>query len=141
MYAPPQERHPRFGAVPALRLWRRHGLPTRERRARPQCQQDCCPEPTHLSETLTQTCGHTQRQKCTHTHTQTHAQQIHKLVTDTDIHFSALHTPEMLTHTHRHPTPKTFFPAKVADTNSTRKDRHDAWKNDTPRGMQQCKMD
>lgn len=43
--------------------------------------------------------------------------------------------------THTQTTPKTFFPAKVADKHSTLKDRHDSWKSDTPRGMQQCKTD
>lgn len=137
MYAPPQERHPWLGAFPALRLWRRHDLPTRERRARPQCQQDCSPEPTHMSETLTQMHGHTE----TETHIRHTPSKPNESVTDTDKHFSALHIPEMLTDTHRHPTPKTFFTAKIADTNSTRKDRPDSWKSDTPRGMQHCKMD
>lgn len=50
------------------------------------------------------------------THTQAH---INKPVTDTEKYFSALNTPKMLTDTHRHPTPKTFFPAEVADANAS----------------------
>lgn len=67
VYTPPQERHPRLGTFPALWLRRRHDLPTREGRARPQRQQDCSQEPTHLSETLTH------RDRTTHKHhTHTH---------------------------------------------------------------------
>lgn len=58
-------------------------------------------------------------------HTQTHTpNKPTKPVTNTDKHFPAFHTPEMLTdmQTCRHPTPNTFFPAKVADADSARKD-------------------
>lgn len=45
-----------------------------------------------------------------------HTQHNPESDTDTDKNLSDLHTPDA--DTHRHPTPKTFFPAKVADTNA-----------------------
>lgn len=81
---------------------------------------------------------HRQRQNAhttqdTHKHTRLTKQTGHK-------HFSAFHTPEMLTHTRRHPTPNTFFPARVADAAPGRM-RRDSWKTDTPRGMHRYNMD
>lgn len=60
---------------------------------------------------------HTHRKIHIHTHkTHTPSKATHQW--DTEKHFSTLHTPEMLTHRHRHLTPKTFFPAKAADSNT-----------------------
>lgn len=122
VHAPPQERHSRLGALPALRLRRGHDLPTREGGEGPRRQQDCSAESTHLSETLkwrlgrhrdTQTPGKAEKKT---NKQKNQSQTLTDKIPDLQFHLRCWQT-NTGTGTQRH----SFLP-KCADTNSTRKD-------------------